>query len=222
MIIVIVTIIITRPLPAFGRPVPDITIITISIILSRPVSQTQHHHHYHLNYYFQSWCQHQEHDKCHLLGDAWFLYLWLALRQVRTKALILCLDHLAGKAKKFVANKQILRALDLKSSARPCLEFSLAWFPTTGLLFSLGWWWVRWRWSSCNVKIEDYDHHVSTKLMTLMMNLAIIGGSHHQWSFSCRLCSRHGDGRTSVQVLFHHDVVCAWIKSVMIHWKKHN
>ena len=40
------------------------------------------------------------------------------------------------------------------------------------------------------------------------------GGSHHQWSFPCRLCSCHGDGRTSVQVLFHHDVVCTCLDSV--------
>ena len=152
-----------------------------------------------------------------MLGS--YIFGWLSDKCGRKLSFFVSII-LQVKQKKFVANKQILRALDLKSSARPCLEFSLAWFPTTGLLFSLGWWWVRWRWSSCNDKIEDYDHNVSTKLM--MMNLAIIGGSHHQWSFSCRLCSCHGDGRTSVQVLFHHDVVCAWIKSVMIHWKKHN
>ena len=134
-----------------------------------------------------------------MLGS--YIFGWLSDKCGRKLSFFVSII-LQVKQKKLVASKQILRALDLKSYARPCLEFSLAWFPTTGLLFSSGWWWVRWRWSSCIDKIDDSDDESG------------LGGSHHQWSVSCRLCSCHGDGRTSVQVLFHHDVVCTCLDSV--------
>ena len=148
-----------------------------------------------------------------MLGS--YIFGWLSDKCGRKLSFFVSII-LQVKQKKLVASKQILRALDLKSTARPCLEFSLAWFPTTGLLFSSGWWWARWRWSSCIEKIEDDDHHVSTKLMTLMMNLAQVGATTSGVFLVAYVLAMEMVGPQyrfdSIMTLS----ALAWIKSVMI------